>query len=440
MTIEPTDVSVYQRRRERLQAFMDDALWIIPTNPEVSRNADSQYAYRWNSGFYYLTGCKEPDAVLVLMSGVNPRSILFVRSKDPVREQWEGIRLGPQGAQSQLGFTESYAIEELDQLVHSLLPHVSSLVSFLGFSQYWDQRLMGWLEYMRRMTRQGFRPLSGLLEARCFVDEMRLIKDSHELAIMQKSASIAGIAHQRAMQKIKPGLWEYQIQAEIEHEFRSQGALTPAYNTIVASGANACILHYIENEAQLISGDLILIDAGCEYQSYASDITRTVPVNGRFNGPQRDLYEVVLAAQLGAIEQVQVGTPFVAYHQTALRILVQGLLDLKICCGSVDSVLETEAYKPFYMHKTGHWLGLDVHDAGYYVQAGQSRLLESGMVLTVEPGLYIPPLPTVPVAFWHLGIRIEDDVQVTGAGPLVLTQEVVKTVTAIEHWMHSDEK
>ncbi|NDU80379.1 MAG: M24 family metallopeptidase [Ferrovum sp.] len=440
MTIEPKEVLVYRQRRERVQALMDDVLWIIPTSPEVPRNADSHYGYRWNSYFYYLTGCKEPEAVLVLMGGANPRSILVVRPKDPDREQWEGIRLGPQGAQSQLGFTESYPLEELDGLVHSLLPSVSRLVSFLGYSNNWDQRLLGWLEYVRKMVRQGLVPLEGLLEARYFLDEMRLIKDPHELVVMQKSASIAGMAHHRAMRNTKPGRWEYQIQAEIEHEFRSQGALAPAYNTIVASGANACVLHYVENEAQLVSGDLVLVDAGCEYRSYASDITRTFPVSGRFSGPQRDLYEVVLAAQLSAIEQVQIGMPFVAYHQIALRVLVQGLLDLKICQGSVDSILEAESYKPFYMHKTGHWLGLDVHDAGSYVQAGQSRLLEDGMVLTVEPGLYIPPLFTVPAEFWHLGIRIEDDVRVTHAGPVVLTQEVVKTVEAIEQWMSSDEK
>lgn len=440
MVIESTEISVYQCRRERLQALMDDALWIIPTNPEVSRNADSHYGYRWDSGFYYLTGCKEPEAVLVLIGGSDSRSILFVRPNDPIREQWEGIRLGPQGAKNKLGFAESYALEELERHVQSLLPQASRMVSFLGFSRNWDQRLMGWLEYMRGMSRQGFMPLAGLLEARCFLDEMRLIKDPHEIAVMQKSASIAGMAHQRAMQKTKPGLWEYQIQAEIEHEFRFQGARTPAYNTIVAGGANACVLHYVENEAQLVSGDLLLVDAGCEYQSYASDITRTFPVNGRFSGPQRDLYEVVLAAQLSAIEQVQVGASFVTYHQIALRVLVQGLLDLKICQGSVESILETEAYKSFYMHKTGHWLGLDVHDAGSYVRAGQSRFLEDGMVLTVEPGLYIPALPTVPPAFWNLGIRIEDDVRVTDAGPVVLTQDAVKTVAAIEDWMHAHEK
>ncbi len=425
-------------RRRRLLSQMKQGVAIIATAAEKVRNRDAGYPYRFDSYFYYLTAFREPDAVLVLINGGNdaePRQILFCRDKDTERELWEGFRYGTEAAREQYQFDESYAFNRLDELMPDFLANQPVVFYALGEETHWDQRVIGWINQVRAQTRKGVTAPSTICDIRSLLDEMRLIKDESELARMRAAAKISTDAHKRAMQATAPGKYEYEIEAELLYDFRRQGAQSVAYSSIVAAGANACVLHYVENDAQLQSGDLLLIDAGCELGGYAADITRTFPVNGKFTTVQRDIYELVLAAQAAAIEQVKPGNHWDVPHQAALRVLCQGFVDLGLCNGSIDSIIETENYKRFYMHRTGHWLGLDVHDAGEYKQAGQWRELLPGMTLTVEPGCYIRSSENVPERFWNIGIRIEDDVAVTAHGCDVLTQAAPKSVAAIEEWM-----
>jgi Xaa-Pro aminopeptidase len=424
--------AIHRRRRERLAQAIGAGVAVVPTAPERVRNRDTHYPYRFDSHFYYLTGFAEPEAVLVLVSG---KSILFCREKNDEREVWDGFRYGPAAARERFGFDEAHPIGALDGMLAQLLENQPALLYPVGADAEWDARAMGWLNAVRAKARAGTTAPDRVQDVRTLVDEMRLVKDAQELATMRRAARITAGAHRRAMQQARPGRNEYEIEAELLHEFRRNGAQFPAYWPIVAGGANACVLHYVSNDAPLREGELLLIDAGCELDGYAADLTRTFPVGGRFSGAQRALYEVVLAAQLAAIATVKPGRAWNDPHDAAVRVLAQGMLDLKLLSGTLDAVLEKETYKRFYMHRTGHWLGLDVHDAGEYKHAGKWRTLAPGMTLTVEPGLYVRPAGDVPQALHHLGIRIEDDVAVTEGGCEVLTAEAPKSVDDIEALM-----
>ena len=428
------DAQNHVQRRARLAATLGDGIAIVATAPEVARNRDSHYPYRHDSYFYWLTGFNEPEAVVVVVGGDAPQSILFCRDKDETREIWDGFRYGPAAAQSHFGFDAAYSITELDARLPELMGNRERLAYAVGENPAWDARVIGWLNAVRAKSRQGVLAPGEIVDVRHALDEMRLIKDVHELALMRRAADISTGAHRAAMRATRPGGHEYEIEAELLSAFRRGGAEAPAYNSIVASGANACVLHYVFNNKPLQDGDLLLIDAAAEYGSYAADITRTFPVNGRFSAAQKDAYELVLAAQLAAIDAVRPGNHWNAPHEAAVRVLTQGMVDLKLLEGSVDGLIEASAYSRFYMHKTGHWLGLDVHDAGEYKINGEWRALQPGMTLTVEPGLYIRPADDIPEAFHNIGIRIEDDVVVTESGCEVLTSPP-KTVAEIEAWM-----
>ncbi|WP_426208745.1 Xaa-Pro aminopeptidase [Massilia sp. TWP1-3-3] len=437
----------FSARRARLcQRMAPGAVAILPTAPEVSRNSDSDYPYRHDSCFYYLTGFTEPGSVLVLVAahGSAPaQAVLFCRQKNAEREVWDGFRHGPDGAKAAFGFDAAFPIDELDTEMARLLANAPATYHALGHSAALDLQMKTWLGSVRRQARSGVTAPTVAHDLLALLDEMRLFKDDGEQALMLRAATISGQAHARAMRASRAGMFEYEIEAELLHEFRRNGAQFPAYTPIVAAGANACVLHYTVNNAQSRDGDLILIDAGCELDSYAADITRTYPVNGRFTEPQKILYELVLAAQAAALEQVRPGTIYTAIHDAAVRVLAQGMLDTGLLAkqkfGSVDDVIAERAYQQFYMHGTGHWLGLDVHDTGAYrdvhAEGKPSRALQPGMVLTVEPGIYVRPAQGVPEQFWHIGIRVEDDVLVTAAGHAILSEAAPKTVAAIEQTM-----
>lgn len=436
-----SDITEFKNRRLALMQRMQAGIAIIPTSPEAIRNRDSHYPYRFDSYFYYLTGFKEPESLLVLLAGdLNksqaPKSILFCRDKDIEREIWDGFRFGPAAAVAEFGFDEAYSMTQLDEILPKLLANQEKLFYSLGADAAWDTRVTGWLNQVKAQVRTGVSAPDDIADVRKLLDEMRLFKSPAEQALMRRSATIAAGAHTRAMQKVRAGKMEYEIEAEFLHEFYRFGAQSPAYTSIVAGGANACTLHYNANNARLNDGDLLLIDAGCELDGYASDITRTFPVNGKFSAAQKDVYELVLAAQTAAISNVSTNSHWNTPHEAALDVLVQGFIDFGWCKGSKDAVLESGAYRQFYMHRTGHWLGLDVHDAGEYKDKdGNWRMLEPGMVLTVEPGCYIRPAENVPEHFWNIGIRIEDDVLVTASGCDVITIDAPKSVADIESVM-----
>ena len=413
------------------------AVAIIPSAPVRNRTHDLDFEYRQDSDFYYLMGFKEPEAVLLLAPDhPEHQVVLFVRPRDPERETWDGRRAGTEGAVRDHGADAAYPIDQIDQILPHYLSNQSSLYYRFGKDAAFDERVMGWLGSVRAKTRQGVSAPSTMVDPSDLLHESRLIKEPAEIDLMRKSASIAAEAHTRAMQTARPGMLEYELQAELEYVFRKRGAMGPAYGTIVGGGNNGCILHYVENDAPLKDGDLVLIDAGAELDFYASDITRTFPVNGRFTPAQRAVYEVVLKAELEAIAQVQPGRSYQGVHETAVRVLTEGLVQLGILQGEVDDLIASEAYRRFYMHKTSHWLGIDVHDVGRYKIDGEWRMLEPGMVLTVEPGLYIADgSEGVDPQYWGIGIRIEDDVLVTATGHEVLTHEVPKAIEAIERLM-----
>src|SRR6266850_3409974 len=434
--MKPADhLSLYAARRRRLAELMGEGVAVIATAPEKLRNRDSHYPYRFDSYFYYLTGFLEPEAALVLVAGKSPKALLFCRTRDAEREVWDGFRYGPEAARERFGFEQAHPIGELDELMPKLLENQPVLHYPMGAESEWDTRVMRWLNAVRARARTGVAAPERLHDVRASLDDMRLIKDAHELGVMRRAGRIAAAAHRRAMQAARPGRMEYEIEAELLHEFRRNGAQFPAYSPIVAAGANACVLHYVSNDARLAQGDLLLIDAGCELDGYASDITRTFPVNGRFSGGQRAVYDLVLAAQRAAIDRVRSGNLWNEPHDAAVRVLAEGMRDLKLLSGSLDEVLEKETYKRFYMHRTGHWLGLDVHDAGEYKRSGNWRTLAPGMALTVEPGLYIRAADDVPEPLRDIGVRIEDDVVVTPGGCEVITAEAPKGVAEIEALM-----
>ncbi|MGH8802458.1 MAG: aminopeptidase P N-terminal domain-containing protein, partial [Casimicrobiaceae bacterium] len=408
-------------------------LALVPTAPEVARNRDSLYPFRHDSYFYYLSGFPEPEAVIALVaSSDGDRQLLFCRERSEEREIWDGFRYGPEAAREIFGFDEAHPISELGQRLPDLASNRPALYTPLGLFADWDRDVIAAVNAVRERARTGVSAPAEVVDVRAILDPMRLVKDAHELALIRRACAISGGAHRRAMERARPGEHEYEVEAELAHEFLVHGAQAVAYSSIVASGPNSCVLHYRENNRQMQPGDLLLIDAGCEYQGYASDITRTFPVDGVFTGPQRAVYELVLAAQLACIDALQPGTAFHDYHAVAERVLAQGYIDLGLLSGSLDAVLEQGSYKRFYMHRAGHWLGMDVHDAGPYRQDGESVRLAPGMVLTVEPGTYIRPADDVPERFWNIGVRIEDDVLVTADGVDNLTGTTPKSVADVE--------
>lgn len=426
----------YSARRARLLSSMQAGIAVIPTAPEVARNADTHYPFRFDSNFYYLTGCAEPEAVLVLIAGDAPQSILFCREKDPEREIWDGFRVGVTAARAVFGVDATYPIAQLDEKLAELMGNQPRLFYPLGGG--WDARLLAIRAAVQAKARSGVTAPGELVDVRGLLHEMRLFKDEHELQLMRQAAKISAAAHQRMMQFVRPAQMEYQVEAECLHEFCRHGARAAAYPSIVAGGANGCVLHYVGNDQALRDGELLLIDAGCEWHGYAADITRTFPVNGRFSPAQREVYEIVLAAQTAAIAAAMPGKTWDDPHQAAVRVLAQGLIDLRLCQGSVDTVVESGDYKRFYMHRTGHWLGMDVHDVGNYKVGGAWRTLQPGMVLTIEPGLYIRPAENVPEALWNIGVRIEDDIAMTADGNEVLTAAASKSIEAIENLMQTN--
>jgi Xaa-Pro aminopeptidase len=431
-------------RRARLAAQLPPgAVAVLPTAPEVARNADSDYPYRHDSYFYYLTGFTEPDSVLVIVAaqGAQPaRSILFCREKNPEREIWDGYRHGPDAAREAVGVDAAFPIGELDAQMAVILADAPALYYALAANAALDAQVAGWVKAVRAKGRSGITAPAAFYNLLPLLDEMRLVKDAGEQATMLRAATISGEAHARAMRAARPGMFEYELEAELLYAFRKNGAQFPAYTSIVASGPNACVLHYNANDRRMLDGELVLIDAGCELDGYASDITRTFPVNGRFTPPQRALYELVLAAQAAALDAIRAGRPYSDFHEAAVRVLTQGMLDLGLIdrarYGNVDDAIADKAYQPFYMHGTGHWLGMDVHDVGAYKDVTHpdkpSRILQPGMVVTVEPGIYVRPLDGVPQEYWHIGIRIEDDVVVMEDGYRLLTGAAPKTVAEIE--------
>ncbi len=425
----------FLQRRHSLLARMGSGVAVIPTAPEHVRNRDTTFLYRADSYFHYLTGFPEPEAVLVLVAGEHAQSILFCRDKDIEKEIWDGFRHGPVGAQECFGFDAAFSIKEFDTKLAELLADQPSLWYSIGHDAAWDVRIAAGLNAVRAQARAGKRAPAVIHDVRAALDDMRLGKDAHEIALMRKAAAIAGAAHRRAMRFTTPGKNECEVEAEFLHEFRRQGSQAPSYSPIVASGANACVLHYVDNNRMLREGELLLIDAGCEVDGYASDITRTFPVNGRFSGPQADVYDLVFNAQVAAVAAIKPEASFLDPHTAAVRVLAQGMIDMELLEGSLDAVIETESYKRFYMHRTSHWLGLDVHDAGEYRHGGDWRKLVPGMTLTVEPGCYIRPAEDVPEAFWNIGVRIEDDALVTADGCEILTADTPKTIADIEYLM-----
>lgn len=430
--------SEFQKRRARLmEAMATGAIAVVPAGGIQLRNRDTEHLFRQHSDFYYLTGLDEPDAVLVLVPGrAHGEVILFCHERDPDYERWNGERMGPERASQLLGVDDAFPIGDLADILPGLLEGRERIYSTLGDHPEFDRLLMGWVKNIRAKQVHGAQPPGEFIVLAHLLHDLRLYKSAAELKVMRRGAEITTAAHVRAMRSAEPGGTEAMLEAEIIHEFMRNGARFPAYPCIVGAGANACVMHYTRNDGPLRDGDLVLIDAGCEYQYYASDVTRTFPVNGKFSATQRRLYEIVLQAQLAAIDAARPGAPFDAPHRTAIGVMVEGLIDIGVLDGERDELIESEAYRDYCMHKTSHWLGLDVHDVGDYKIGDAWRALEPGMVMTVEPGVYLPNDNTVPRGFRGLGIRIEDDVLITKSGNEVLTAAAPKTIDDIEATMN----
>ncbi|KOR01551.1 Xaa-Pro aminopeptidase [Pluralibacter gergoviae] len=427
----------FDRRRQALLAQMQPgSAAIIFAAPEAPRNADSEYPYRQSSDFWYFTGFNEPEAALVLIKSndTHNHSVLFNRVRDLTAEIWFGRRLGQQAAPAKLGVDRALAFSEIDDQLYQLLNGLDAVYHAQGEYAYADDILFRALDKLRKGSRQNLTAPPAVIDWRPIVHELRLFKSAEELEVMRRAGEITALAHTRAMQKCRPGMFEYQLEGEIHHEFTRHGARYPSYNTIVGGGENGCILHYTENESELRDGELVLIDAGCEYQSYAGDITRTFPVNGKFTPAQRAIYDIVLESLETALRLYRPGTSIAEVTNAVVRIMVTGLANLGILKGEVDQLILDNAHRPYFMHGLSHWLGLDVHDVGYY-GTDRSRLLEPGMVLTVEPGLYIAPDANVPAEYRGIGIRIEDDIVITADGNENLTASVVKRADDIEALM-----
>lgn len=429
--------ATYARRRKQLMRMAgDDAILVLPAALARLRSGDTAYPYRQDSDLWYLSGFPEPEAVLVLVPGrKHGETLLFCRDRDPEREGWDGPRFGPEGAVEAFGFDDAYPIADLDDILPGLMEGRTRVYYHFGRDADFDVQLIGWLNRVRAMARQGAQPPHEFLELGHLLDEQRLFKDRDELKLMQRAADISVLAHEAAIGAARPGCREYELQAELECVFRRHDAV-PAYGSIVGAGGNACVLHYLANNGQAKDGDLVLVDAGAEYRGYAADITRTFPVNGRYSKPQRALHDLVGAAQAAALECALPGVAYEAGHRAAVATLTEGLLKLGLLKGKLEKNIAEGRYKRFYRHKTGHWIGLDVHDVGDYRIDGQSRLLEPGMVFTIEPGLYVSPDDTTVDAKWRgIGIRIEDDVLVTKDAPKVLTDKLARSADEIEALM-----
>ncbi|WP_036480468.1 aminopeptidase P N-terminal domain-containing protein [Myxosarcina sp. GI1] len=433
--------SEYRKRRQQIMEKVGSGTAIFRSAPMAVMHNDVEYAYRQDSSFYYLTGFNEPEAVAVFAPHHEEHQyILFVQPKDPEKETWTGYRCGVEAAKEIYGADEAYPINELNEKLPQYLINADRIYYHLGSDRHFnDVVLSHWQSTLRRYQKFGKAPLA-LEDSRQLIFPMRLVKSPTEIAMMRKATKISAMAHNRAREFTRPGVYEYQIQAEIEHIFRKEGGIGIAYPSIVASGANACVLHYIENNRQVEENDLVLIDAGCSYDYYNGDITRTFPASGKFTPEQKAIYEIVLEAQLKAIEEVQPGKPYNEFHDMAVCVIVQGLLDLGLLKGDLEEIIKEEKYKPFYMHRTGHWLGLDVHDVGTYKHNEETwQSLQPGHILTVEPGIYISPhikpaegQPEISDRWKGIGVRIEDDLLVTATGHDILTADVPKSVADME--------
>ncbi len=426
-----------KRRRQLMRMVGPGGIAILPSAPVRTFSRDVEYRYRQDSDFYYMTGFAEPEAVAVLVPGrANGEYLLFCREKDPKREQWDGLRAGQAGAKEMYGADDAFPIEDLDDILPGIMETCSRVYYTMGLYSEFDARVAEWVNTLRAQLGRGVHTPQEFVALDHLLHDMRLYKSRGEISAMRKSAKVAVEAHKRAMKVTRPGMFEYEVEAEFIHEYRQNDA-SHSYSPIVGGGKNACILHYVENAAPLKDGDLLLIDAGCELDYYASDITRTFPVNGRFSPEQRAVYEIVLEAQYAAIEKTVVGNHWNEPHDAAVRTITKGLKKLGVLEGSLPRLIKDEAYKPFYMHRTGHWIGMDVHDVGDYKVGDEWRMLETGMVTTVEPGIYIGNSRKIPKKFRNMGIRIEDDVAVTKKGPDVLTKGLVKDPDDIESLMNS---
>jgi Xaa-Pro aminopeptidase len=426
----------YQRRRRELMQLMGGGVAVFPTAPEATRNSDVLYPFRPDSDFYYLTHFPEPAAVAVLIPG-RPQGefILFCRERNPEKETWNGRRCGLEGAVQVYGADDAFPIDDIAEILPGLLEDQDRIYCNMGRYLDFDNRLLQWVNEIRTKVRTGISAPGGIIDVGHVLHELRLVKRKEEIQTMKRAARVSASAHCRAMRACSPDKNEFEIESELEYEFRKGGAHASAYPSIVAGGANACILHYTDNCDRLQNGELLLIDAGAEIDCYASDITRTFPINGRYSGEQRALYDVVLLAQEAAIDQILPGTTWNRPHEAAVRALTEGLVDLGLLVGPIDTLIEDQGYRRFYMHRTGHWLGMDVHDVGDYKVGGEWRVLEPGMTLTVEPGLYVTPTDDVDTRWHNIGIRIEDDVLVTRKGCEILTADVPKRPEDIEALM-----
>lgn len=427
--------AMFDAHRKALMARMGDAVAVFFAAPELIRNRDVHHAYRQESDFFFLTGFEEPESVLVLapQRDEGDRVVLFVRERDPDREVWDGERLGVERAPEVLGVDKAYPIGELGERLPEYLKGAARLYHALGRHDPDDRAVLAAIRRARTHRKHGHETPGDVCDPEDLLHELRLRKSDAAIDAMRRAARLTGIGHRRAMAIARPGLFEYQLQAAMEYEWAVRGARRTAYESIVGSGPNACVLHYRANDRRMRAGDLVLIDAGCEVDYHASDVTRTFPVDGRFTPEQRAVYEVVLAAQKQAIERCRPGHTFDSVHQAALRVLVEGMLELGLLKGTADQAIEEETYKRYYMHRTGHWIGMDVHDVGRYYLRGTSRALEPGMALTVEPGLYIPPGDEeAPEPLRGIGVRVEDDVLITAAGPEVLTADIPKEIAELE--------
>lgn len=430
--------SEYARRRKALMAEMEpNSIAILPAAPMYIRNRDVEHVYRQDSDFQYLSGFPEPEAVIALIPGrEHGEYVLFCRERDPARELWDGLRAGQDGAVSEYGADDAFPIGDIDDILPGLIEGRDRVYYAIGTNEAFDHRLMEWIKTIRSKARQGAQPPSEFVALDHLLHDLRLYKSASEVKVMKHAAEISARAHIRAMQASRAGLFEYHLEAELDYEFRKGGAKMPAYGSIVAAGKNACILHYRENDAPLKDGDLVLIDAGCEIDCYASDITRTFPVSGKFSPEQKAIYELVLAANEEAFKHIAPGRHWNEAHEATVRVITAGLVELGLLAGSVDELIAAEAYKPFYMHRAGHWLGMDVHDVGDYKIGGEWRVLEPGMAMTVEPGIYIAADNQDVAKKWRgIGVRIEDDVVVTRTGCEILTSGVPKSVAEIEALM-----
>ena len=427
--------SIFSERRSQLSKKVLEGSAIIISSASVkSRISDTEYAYRQDSNFYYLSGYEEPESLLLIRPDhEKEKFVMFCRERDPQREQWDGFRTGQEGAIEQYGADAAHSINSIGEMMPSLLEGVKNIYFSMSAPCGVDLKISDWIESIRKNTRAGAEPPQNLLSLDSILHEMRLIKEDYEMNLMRQAANITTEAHVRAMQAVTPGMFEYQLEAEYLYAFNKNGARSPAYNSIVGGGNNSCILHYVENNAELQDGDLVLVDAGCEYQYYASDVTRTFPVNGKFSPEQKEIYSIVLEAHKQSMEEAKPGNKWNLMHEKSVEVIVEGLLSIGLLKGTKEEIIEKGEYSKFYMHRIGHWLGMDVHDVGSYKQDGDWRELEKGMVMTVEPGIYIlDSIEGIDDKWKGIGVRIEDDIAITDSGFELLTPDVPRTIEEVE--------